>query len=156
MSTTNPTDTLISDVVALRLKGLSIKAIAKKLHKSDRTVARIVKMAEPDAITALKKPVTKKPLVKKPIAKKTDVPTIDTVFDNLTNAKQALFEDFYEMYIRLLADKDAAIEPCLCPECDSTLIRLLDDAASVGLIEKHILYTAPGFGTTKPPKKAKM
>ena len=49
---------LRDQVVALRSKGLSIKAIAKKLHKSDKTVAAIVKR------TGIGAPAAKKPCPK--------------------------------------------------------------------------------------------
>ena len=82
-------------VCALRSKGLSIKAIAKKLHKSDKKIAAIVKK------TGIGAPANKKP-AKKPLPPK-GVPGFDVIKIELNKDQQ--FALFVAAHIMELADE---------------------------------------------------
>ena len=84
-------------VCKLRAKGLSIKAIAKKLHKSDKTIAAIVKKIPP----VVKNPANKKPAQKSLPPK--GVPGVDVIKIELSKDQQ--FALFVAAHIMELADE---------------------------------------------------
>lgn len=93
-------------VQKLRRQGMSIKAIAKELHKSDRTIAAIVKNSGIGIAPAPKKPAPKKPAVKKPAQKPLPpkgVPGVDVIKIELSKEQQ--FALFVAAHIMELADE---------------------------------------------------
>lgn len=150
----------------LRLAGKTFKQIGKTIHRSDKTVSAFLKVENetkqaeaPAKSSPAKKPAKSTPAKKpaKPTKAKCGCLTYPC-FDEWLNQLEAIARGkasiVYEMFAMLVKEPDTAIEPCICE--DATIQRLLDDAVSCGMIEKHVLYSLPDFGTMKKPaKKAK-